>query len=831
MTQPSSWQGIIGKVMISGQSRRENFRPDGSSQGARSSEPPLPAAASASLVLILILASTSVAQPTVGLINYDESASFVGYTLISPFPSDVTYLLDNWGRVVHTWTTGGSPLKHAYLLENGTLVKTQNHGGETTIDAPGSTSTVRMYDWDGNLFWDFTYLSADHRLHHDIEPMPNGNVLMIAWERKDAAAIIAAGGDPTGVENEELWPDHIIEVDPTGLNTGDIVWEWHMWDHLIQDFDNTKANFGVVADHPELIDIGQTFAGDSDWSHVNGVAYNPDLDQIALSAPRFNELWIIDHSTTTAEAAGHTGGNQGMGGDLLYRWGNPAMYGRGTSVDQKLFFQHDVHWIAPGLNGEGNLLIFNNRNPAPPAGPTNDYSTVDELVTPVQGDGSYPAIASPTPHGPTDFVWSYGTANPQDFIGRALSGSQRLPNGNTLVCNGAKSDIFEVTDDSVEVWRYVSPITDTGLKSQGETPDQSSNLYFKCNRYAPTYPAFDGRDLTPGFPIEPGTAQHVALVSPADSAESVGTTPAFDWDPSAYSDTYRIQVSTAVDFSSTEIDVAGLVATDYTPAGKTAALSEGEHFWRVQSSNSFGPGAWSETRVLWTGAQTIDIEVTAKVFLEGPFGGAQMAVSPLLENARPLEQPYDSSLYAGSHLAYAGSESVAGFVGGEIDWVLVSLRSTPSDASQIAQQAAIVLEDGSVVAPDGSTLVFGDLPADSYYLVVRHRNHMSVMSDLPINFSSGAGAHDFTTAMSNAYSDGGSPMKALAGGVFGMFAADGNFDGQITASDFNLWIAATTSGLTGYQPADYNLDGHVTAPDFNLWIANTTAGASSQVPE
>jgi len=732
---------------------------------------------------------------------------------------------------VHSWSTGGSALKHAYLLEEGTLLKTQNHGGTTGIDAPGSTSTVKMFDWDGNLLWDYTYLTTEHRLHHDIEPLPNGNVLMIAWERKNAAAIIAAGGDTAGIDNHELWPDHVIEVEPTGLNTGDIVWEWHMWDHLIQDFDNSKANFGVVANHPELIDLGQTFAGDSDWAHMNGIAYNPDLDQIAMSSPSFNELWIIDHSTTTAEAAGHSGGTHGKGGDLLYRWGNPLMYGRGTSNDQKLFFQHDVHWIGPGLQGEGNLLIFNNRNPVPPPGLENDYSTVDELITPVLGDGSYPALVSPNPHGPSGFTWSYGAANPQDFNGRALSGSQRLPNGNTLVCNGAGGNIFEVTSDSVEVWRYVNPIANSGLHAQGEIPADFSNLYFKCNRYATTYPAFDGRDLTPGFPIEPGTALHVALVSPADSAESVGTTPAFDWDPSTYSDTYRIQVSTTADFSSTEIDVAGLASTDYTPAGKTAALSEGKHFWRVQSSNSFGPGGWSETRVLWTGPQVSDIEVTAKVFLEGPFGGGQMSIPALFADARPLDQPYDSSLYAGTHLAYAGSESVASFAVGVIDWVLVSLRSTPSDTSQVAQQAALVLEDGSVVAPDGSTPLFGGLPAESYYLVVRHRNHMSVMSAEAVDFTSGSASYDFTTAISQAYDDGGAPMKTLTGGVFGMFASDGNFDGQATAPDFNLWNSATTSGLTGYQPSDYNLDGQVTAPDFNLWNANTTAGASSQVPE
>jgi hypothetical protein len=417
-------------------------------------------------ILICVLLFAPIVLPVAANLNGSqyEGDPCDGYTLFAPMTDKTTYLINNDGEVVFSWESDYRPRMSAYLLENGNLLRMANLGGNPTFGSGGGASgRVEEIDRDGNVVWEFEYSSSLHLLHHDIEPLPNGNVLMIAWEYKTAVEAIAAGRKPNMVTTE-LWPDHIIEVEPTGANGGNIVWEWHVWDHLIQDYDPSKENYGMVADHPELIDIN--FAGGIDWNHTNSVDYNPKFDQILLSVHAFCEIWVLDHSTTTEEAAGHTGGNRGKGGDILYRWGNPQSYRAGNEADEKFFRQHDAGWIESGLPGEGNILVFNNGL----GRPGTDYSSVDEIVPPVDSNGTYQLIPG-SAYGPENQTWIYTAENPGDFYALNLGGAQRLPNGNTLICNGPYGIYFEVTPEKDIIWEYVSSVNT-----------------FKVHRYAPDYP-------------------------------------------------------------------------------------------------------------------------------------------------------------------------------------------------------------------------------------------------------------------------------------------------------------------------------------------------------
>jgi len=429
----------------------------------------------------------------VGLIRNDPGA-YAGYTLLSPLQSTSTFLIDMNGRVVKTWETDSTPASIAYLLESGNLIRAGLAANPPFGTTAGGGGRMQEFNWNGELVWDFTYGTATATQHHDFTRLPNGNVLMLVKERKTAVEAIAAGRIPSTVEGTNVQPDSLIEIRPMGKTGAEVVWEWHLWDHLIQDVDKDKTNFGDVAAHPERVDINyNVVAGqraNPDWTHFNAVTYNADLDQVLVSLRNFSEIWIIDHGTTTREAAGSTGGKRGKGGDLLYRWGNPRVYRAGTAEDQRLYGQHNAHWIPKGLEGAGHLLIFNNGDTRP----GTKYSSVEEIVLPVDANGRYP-LGAGKKYGPDQAVWSYSAPNPADFYSVNISGVQRLPNGNTLICVGAPGIVFEVTAQKKVVWQY-------NLPAVGARGGPNARQVFRAYRFGADFAGLKGKSLVEGKALE-----------------------------------------------------------------------------------------------------------------------------------------------------------------------------------------------------------------------------------------------------------------------------------------------------------------------------------------
>ena len=461
-------------------------------------------------ILFCVICSMSLLfsqEQTVGVFIYDDDV-YDGYTLFSP--SKNTYLIDNCGNVINQWTSQYRPGLAVYLLEDGLLLRTNRVNNNDVFSGGGIGGALEKLDWNSNVLWSYSYNSTNYHQHHDVEVLPNGNILILAWERKTAEEAILKGRNPDLLEDNELWPEHIIEIEPIGDNDANIVWEWHLWDHLIQDFDPSLPNYGVVAENPQLLNINyigpgvNSADGKADWIHANSLDYNAELDQIIINSRALSEFWIIDHSTTTAEAASSSGGNSGMGGDILYRWGNPAAYNQGDLDDQMLFGPHHVQWVDKNLPGSDNILIFNNgRNR-----PDGNYSSVDEIQVPL--DGYNYILGENSSYAPFDLFWTYEAPNNSDFFADHISGCQRLENGNTLICSGPQGRLFEVNNAGDILWEYINPVYGNTVLNQGDlppegpfgTPSTITNSVFRCEKFDYDFVGFLDYELTPGNPIE-----------------------------------------------------------------------------------------------------------------------------------------------------------------------------------------------------------------------------------------------------------------------------------------------------------------------------------------
>ena len=483
------------------------------------------------------------------LIQYDPAKASPGYTLFSPFRGKNTYLIDMQGNVVHYWpyqegwsAPGRETVeKHARLLRDGTLFR-----GAVNRSAGGG-ARYQQYSWNGELLWEHVEERPGYNPHHDFlviwnPKLEQRTLLYLATRQKTHDEVVALGADPSKSQDYDSRPDGIVEVDMNG----NVVWEWNISDHVVQDLDPSLPNYGVIRENPGKMDIN--FADDGisgDWIHANSMDYNATLDHIVINNSTHSESYVIDHGATfvTGDPEASIALAASDAGDFLYRWGNPCVYdsGRcpsisrdGRNIDhghQQVFFTHDIQWIteqetAAGnpLPGEGNMLIFDNGARRL----DTTYSSVLEF-NPYDGpmkNGVYvPETRAGYGAGPgaaaggmgmgmgggalvsNQVVWTYRSELPNSFYSQYISSAQRLPNGNTLINSGARGHFFEVTPDREVVWEYINPVGDrTGdahgvYKIMTDSVGRSFNSVFKVVRYPLDYPAFAGKDLTPKGPI------------------------------------------------------------------------------------------------------------------------------------------------------------------------------------------------------------------------------------------------------------------------------------------------------------------------------------------
>ena len=450
------------------------------------------------ILLILVQTHLSFGQ-TVGVLEYKEGTA-EGYSLISPMGFDTTYLIDNCGKVVQRWACNYKNGMFADITERGTLVKSAIDETTSHFVGGGASGILQEYSWEGKLLWEYHISDSTERQHHDLEVLPNGNILAVTWEKKSVDECVEAGRNPENLPPEGLWFTAVYEVKPIYPESAEVVWEWHAWDHLVQGFDEDKVNYGSVATSIRKMDINkgasnQNRKGKSDWAHVNGIHYNAELDHICLSAPKFNEIWIIDHSTTIEEATSSNGGKRGCGGDLLWRWGNPESYDMGDRSDKQLSFQHNCEWVKGGTQYDGQISVFSNRDKVRGEN-RSKVKIIDARFD--HKRNTYPISNGKfLPESP-----SYVYTLVDTLFSPRVSGVQVLPNGNLLICSGANGHVIEIDNEENVLWQYLVPIAKKGnIARQGEILDKKKSL-FTVQRYPSNYKGFEGKKMTSTTQIE-----------------------------------------------------------------------------------------------------------------------------------------------------------------------------------------------------------------------------------------------------------------------------------------------------------------------------------------
>ncbi|WP_422081643.1 aryl-sulfate sulfotransferase [Ulvibacterium sp.] len=358
----------------------------------------------------------------------NANLTYDGYVLINDAGKNRVYIMDKEATILHEWSLSNNIGNDVVLLPDGRLLASLE-ADDPLIAFGGKGGKIQFVDKDSRIDWNFEYATEDYITHHDVEILPNGNVIALVWERMPVESAQELGW----VSEVDIFTEAVIEINPS---TDEIVWEWHAWDHLIQDKDDTKTNYGSVSDNPQLIDINyNSEQEDGDIMHANGIAYDEINDLIYISVNFYHEVWVIDHSTSTEQAASSAGGTLGKGGNLVYRFGNPGAYK--NDAGERLF--HNNHF--PNLLDGGDLLIFVNMMQG------MEQSAVYELDLPDGLDLRAKENNEPT------VTWSF---TDPDLYSPKVSGAVLLPNGNTMITEG-DFGVWEVTPDGEVVWKFSAP--------------------------------------------------------------------------------------------------------------------------------------------------------------------------------------------------------------------------------------------------------------------------------------------------------------------------------------------------------------------------------------
>lgn len=421
------------------------------------------------------LAVTAEAQFEITHIDSEASEELILYT--QSFEKQ-TYLLNKCGEIINIWNHENRSGLSGRFLDDGNLIRAEFVPNSCCTQASAG-GLLQIVDWRNNTIWDHLVANETETQHHDFTVLPNGNIMYLGWEVLDTSEQQKLG--ITDIESS-LWSEFIREVKPINSEEYELVWEWRLKHHLIQDQFPDRSNY-TTSIKSNLGKIDVNYIGPSSYNnrhrwHVNSLEYNSKRDEVIVNSRESGEIWVIDHSTSIEEARSNFGGVHNKGGQLLFRWGNPAAYGRGRDDSFELFGAHGLAWLESDTSYQDYILFFNNG-----AGrPSGNYSTVEVIKPQLSAEGLYELGADST-YFLEDHQIIYGddqSLNPLQSM--FLSNAEKLETG-FLINEGSNGRVFEINREKEIVWELV---VNSGQRD-----------IFKAHSYPLTFPGFRGKSMTP----------------------------------------------------------------------------------------------------------------------------------------------------------------------------------------------------------------------------------------------------------------------------------------------------------------------------------------------
>lgn len=442
-----------------------------------------------------------------GVTIYDKERAYNGYTLYHS-GLGVT-LVDMNGRVVRVWDGIQNTMEP---LGGGHMLGAQ--GNVPAIPGRGSHQKVVIVDWDGKKKWSFNHnrqveypdgtVKWAACVHHDMQLLGQTPVFLSNEPPSPGSVLLLTHNQlrDERISKYALLDERIIEVDPAG----EIVWEWNAHEHF-EEFGLDEAAKASLYEEP--MRDGQDIPGD--WIHLNAIGAlgeNRHFDRedkrfrpenILCSARQINCMFIIEKAT----------------GRVVWRMGPDYRETPELAAIGQVIGQHCVHMIPRGLPGEGNILLFDN-------GSFGGYTA----PTPVSPNGAdsvrrhYSRVLEIDPVA-LKVVWEFSQIKfgpmgriemcAHNFFSPYISSVQRLPNGNTLVDQGADGQLIELTPDKEIVWEYHNPFRNS------KAPDLMQRSVYRAYRVP-----YEWAPLTPPeeisvIPPELGTFRVPGSCLPGDT--------------------------------------------------------------------------------------------------------------------------------------------------------------------------------------------------------------------------------------------------------------------------------------------------------------------------